>query len=142
MKRTILGLAALAALGCNDSATPSPDATRSPESPTAQTVNDADPHVAADNTGVNTRDRDGIAKTPFDQSNASGDIAVTADIRKQIVATSMSVSAHNVKIITQNGKVTLRGPVATDGEKVNVERIAGTVAGEGNVTSEIEVDNQ
>jgi osmotically-inducible protein OsmY len=99
----------------------------------------ADTPFAADNTGLNARDKDGAAMTPFDQGNSAADLAVTADIRKQVVGTSMSVSAQNVKIMTQEGKVTLRGPVATDSEKRNVERIAGNVAGEGNVTSELQV---
>jgi hyperosmotically inducible protein len=92
------------------------------------------------NTGINVRDRDSAAKTSFDQNENNGDIAITADIRKQIVATEMSTNAHNVKIMTQNGKVTLRGPVTTAEEKQQVENIALGVAGAGNVDSQLEVD--
>jgi hyperosmotically inducible periplasmic protein len=92
------------------------------------------------NTGINVRDRDGAAKTSFDQNENNGDIAITADIRKQIVATEMSTNAHNVKIMTQNGKVTLRGPVTTAEEKQQVENIALGVAGAGNLDSQLEVD--
>ena len=91
------------------------------------------------NTGVNIRDRDGGKKTPFDQNENAADIAVTAEIRSRVVDTKMSVNAQNVKIITQNNKVTLRGPVATADEKRSVEAIAASVAGPGNVESQLEV---
>src|SRR4051794_11143454 len=64
-----------------------------------------------DNTAVNARDRDSAAKTPFDQKENKADITTTADVRKRIVASDMSTDAKNVKIITENGRVTLRGPV-------------------------------
>ena len=95
--------------------------------------------VNRDNTGVNARDRDRTAKTPVDQNENKSDVDITANIRKQVVATKMSVDAHNVKIITQNGKVTLRGPVKTAEEKKQIEDIARETAGASNVTSEIEV---
>jgi osmotically-inducible protein OsmY len=52
----------------------------------------------------------------------------------------MSTDAHNVKIITQNGKVTLRGPVKSEDEKRQIEEIAVRFAGDGNVVNEIEVE--
>lgn len=88
---------------------------------------------------MNERDRDSSAKTPIDQNENQKDIDITADIRKQIVATDMSTNAHNVKIITQDGKVTLRGPVDSAEEKANIEKIALSVAGEGQVDNQIEV---
>jgi|GEM_PF-935454 len=98
----------------------------------------ADKPLPPDNTGVNVRDR-GDAKTPLDQNENQADIDITAGIRKHVVDTEMSTSAHNVKIITADGKVTLRGPVATAEEKAEVERIAKDVAGEANVDSQLEV---
>lgn len=95
-----------------------------------------------DNTAVNERDRDANAKTPIDQNENQPDIDVTANIRKQIVDTKMSVDAQNVKIITQDGKVTLRGPVKTNEEKKAIEDIAHSVAGDGKVVSELEVVQQ
>jgi len=95
-----------------------------------------------DNTGVNERDRDSSAKTPLDQNENKADIATTADIRKRVVDTEMSINAQNVKIITQDGKVTLRGPVQTAAEKQTIEAIAVDVAGEGNVTNELEVNHK
>lgn len=88
------------------------------------------------------RDRDSTAKTPFDQNENQTDIKMTADIRKQVVAEKMSSNAHNVKIITQSGKVTLRGPVQTEQEKQQIEQIASTVAGAGNVDNQLEVNRK
>jgi len=92
-----------------------------------------------DNTAVNARDVDSNTKTPFDQNENKEDIDITATIRKQLVATKMSVNAHNVKITTQNGRVTLRGPVADLDEKNRIVVIANEVAGQGNVENELEV---
>jgi hyperosmotically inducible periplasmic protein len=61
---------------------------------------------------------------------------------KRVVETTMSVNAHNVKIITQNGKVTLRGPVNTEQEKQDLEKIATEVAGADKVDSQLEVNNK
>lgn len=96
--------------------------------------------VDRDNSAMNERDRDGSAKTPLDQNENKTDIGITADIRKRVVATKLSTNAHNVKVITQDGKVTLRGPVKSDDEMKQVEEIARAVAGEGNVVSELEVE--
>ena len=98
------------------------------------------PMVDRDNTAVNKRDRDGVAKTPLDQNENKVDIGITADIRKRVVDTKMSINAQNVKIITQEGKVTLRGPVKTADEKNQIEEIARSVAGEKNVDSQLEVE--
>ncbi len=96
--------------------------------------------VDRDNTAVNKRDRDSAAKTPLDQNENKLDIGITADIRKRVVDTKMSVNAQNVKIITQDGKVTLRGPVKTADEKNRIEEIARSVAGENNVDSQLEIE--
>src|SRR3569833_3680000 len=95
-----------------------------------------------DNTAVNERDRDIAAKTPIDQNENKKDVNITANIRKRVVATKMSVNAQNVKIITQEGKVTLRGPVKSEDEKKQIEDFARDVAGTGNVDSQIEVEQQ
>jgi hyperosmotically inducible periplasmic protein len=94
----------------------------------------------ADNTAVNTRDRNDSAKTPIDQNENQADIDITANIRKQVVDTKMSVNAQNVKIITQSGKVTLRGPVKSADEKKQIEDIAHAVAGAGNVDSQLDIE--
>ncbi len=63
----------------------------------------------ADNTAINARDNNNSTKTPLDQNENQKDINITASIRKQLVATKMSTNAQNVKNVTQNGVVTLRG---------------------------------
>lgn len=94
----------------------------------------------ADDSSRNVRDRNDATVTPVDQKENETDIKRTADIRKRIVDTEMSVNAQNVKVITMNGRVTLRGPVKTQAEKDSIERIAKEVAGAGNVVNELEVE--
>ena len=93
-----------------------------------------------DNTTVNKRDADGATKTPIDQKENKADIDRTAEIRKRIVDTpDMSINAQNVKVITADGKVTLRGPVISETERETIVKIATAVAGEGNVDNQLEV---
>lgn len=94
----------------------------------------------ADNTAKNARDRDGDLKTPIDQNENQPDIDITAKIRQRVVDTKMSINAQNVKIITQDGKVTLRGPVKTEEEKTRIEEFAREVAGADKVASQLEVE--
>ncbi len=58
----------------------------------------------------------------------------------RVVDTEMSVNAHNVKIVTQDGRVTLRGPVKDAAEKDAIEKIAVEVAGAGHVDNQLEVE--
>jgi len=96
--------------------------------------------TAPDNTGRNVRDRSGDTLTPGDQSNNKADLNLTQQIRKAIVADkSLSTNAKNVKIITVNGVVTLRGPVTSPQEKSTVEAKAQNIAGANNVDSQLEV---
>lgn len=95
---------------------------------------------APDNSGVNERDRTGELKTPLDQGQNSADVERTAEIRRKILAIKdVSIDAQNVKVITENGRVTLRGPVATETEKEAVFQAAVEVAGAENVMNELEV---
>jgi hyperosmotically inducible periplasmic protein len=90
-----------------------------------------------DNTKKN---RDQSSPTADRQKMNPSDRDTTQKIRKSIMADkSLSTYAHNVKIIAQDGKVTLRGPVRSDEEKANVEAKAAEVVGQGNVSSQIEV---
>ena len=71
-----------------------------------------------DNSGVNVRDRDDAAVTAGHQSNAKSDVELTRQIREAVVKdSSLSILAQNVKIVSANGSVTLRGPVKTEAEK-------------------------
>jgi hyperosmotically inducible periplasmic protein len=92
-----------------------------------------------DNTAHNVRDRDDRTLTPFDQSNSKADVELTAQIRKEIMAANnLSVNARNVKVITVNGRVTLRGVVNSEEEK----RVLGDIvsrAGSADVDNQLEV---
>lgn len=95
----------------------------------------------ADNTGKNVRDRDERTVTPMDQSNKKEDIDVTASIRRALMDDGeLSTNARNVKIVTRDGVVTLRGPVETEQEKVTIARTAQSVAGVRRVENQLEVD--
>ena len=78
--------------------------------------------------------------TADQQSGTAADRAVTQKIRKALVADkSLSTYAHNVKIITANGAVTLKGPVKSEDEKQQVASIAAQVAGAGKVDNQLTV---
>jgi len=96
--------------------------------------------TAPDNTKVNTRDRQPSAVTADQQKNNKGDLETTRQIRKALTDDkSLSTYAHNIKVITRNGKVTLKGPVRSADEKKAVEAKAAEVAGAANVTNQISV---
>ena len=126
----IFPLFVLALAGCNEGKPTADNATPAASDSTA---------APRDNTEVNVRDRSEAAKTPIDQNENQKDIDITANIRKRVVDTEMSVNAQNVKIITQDGKVTLRGPVKSDEEKAQIEKMAHEVAGPANVDNQLEV---
>jgi hyperosmotically inducible protein len=94
----------------------------------------------ADNTARNERDRSGETKTSGDQSNSSGDIKTTAAIRRAVVKdSSLSTMAKNVKIITANGVVTLRGPVKTGEEITKIAKLAKSVSPTTKIVNQLEV---
>jgi osmotically-inducible protein OsmY len=93
-----------------------------------------------DNTGRNVRDRDESAVTPTDQSNSEQDIDLTQRIRSGITSVEqMSVQARNVKVISRDGFVTLRGPVESEQEKATIELLARN-AGAAQVDNQLEID--
>ena len=96
--------------------------------------------VPADDTKKNERDRSGETKTSGDQSNNPEDLKITAAIRRAVVADdSLSATAKNVKIITDNEMVTLRGPVNTAEEKTKIEQLAQSAAGNAKIDNQLEV---
>ena len=107
----VLGLMSLSAWAQQDQAPP--ESTTSP-----------------DNTKINKRDRDPGQATADQQSNSQGDRDLTQQIRKAIMKDkSLSAYAHNIKVITQNGEVTLKGPVNTEEEKQAIGTKAAEVIG-------------
>ena len=94
----------------------------------------------ADNTKVNQRDRNSNESTADQQKENRSDRDITQQIRKAIVKDkSLSSYAHNVKVITQNGMVTLKGPVRSEDEKMAVAAKAAEVAGQDKVINQLDV---
>jgi hyperosmotically inducible protein len=150
--RTLIGVAALLFLsGCNDSmkkpnvgtsnnpASAGAAADRATTKASSRSSNNADDRDPT-NTGRNERDRNGNNPTADNQSESRNDLEVTAEIRRAITEdSSLSVNAHNVKIISENGSVFLRGPVDSEEEKSTIVDEARRVAGETKVVDELEV---
>jgi hyperosmotically inducible protein len=100
----------------------------------------AEAQYPADDTGRNTRDSDGATLTADKQSNSKTDVEITREIRRAIVKDdSLSTDAHNVKIITSGGVVTLRGPVASSEEKMAVAKKAEKISGVSKVDNQLEI---
>ena len=96
--------------------------------------------TAPDNTKVNQRDKDKTEPTADQQKENQSDRDIAQQIRKSVMKDkSLSTYAHNVKIIAQNGMVTLKGPVTSDDEKKSIETKAAAVVGQDKVTNELEV---
>jgi hyperosmotically inducible periplasmic protein len=88
----------------------------------------------------NTKTNRARSESAGQQNDSASDRTMTQQIRKAIINDkSLSAYAHNVKVITQNGHVTLAGPVRSDEEKSAVEAKAAEVAGVTNVTNQLEV---
>lgn len=93
-----------------------------------------------DNTATHERDRSGETKTSGDQSNSSADLQVTQAIRQALMKDSeLSMTAKNIKIITANGQVTLRGPVNNAQEKAKVDQIAKSAAGGAKIDDQLDI---
>jgi osmotically-inducible protein OsmY len=96
--------------------------------------------AAPDNTARNERDRDGANPTPLDQKNNENDLRIARDIRKALLEDDqLSLNAHNAKVISSDGVVTLRGPVESSAERSTVEGIAKAAAGVTRVDNQLEV---
>ena len=100
----------------------------------------ADDKTERDNTATNERDRSGETKTSGDQSNSSADLKITQDIRRALMKDSeLSTTAKNIKIITDNGQVTLRGPVKNAQEKAKIDQLARSAAGGAKIDDQLDV---
>ncbi len=95
---------------------------------------------APDNTKTNQGDSNKGATTADQQKMNAADRNITKEIRSSIMKDkSLSTYAHNIKVITQDGKVTLKGPVRSEDEKAAIESKAVAIAGANNVTNQLEV---
>jgi hyperosmotically inducible periplasmic protein len=129
----IAALVAVAALGCSRGSETEAEPATDPEAVAA-------PGVPADNTDKNERDRKSATLTPVDQSESEADRTITQQIRQGIVGTDeASFAAKNVKVITVEGVVTLRGPVETAAEKTKIVALAKNVDGVKRVDNQLEV---
>jgi hyperosmotically inducible protein len=99
--------------------------------------------TAPDNTKVNERDRSQNEPTADQQKDNRSDRDITQQIRQSIMKDkSLSTYAHNIKIVTKDGQVTLKGPVRSEDEKQAIEAKAAEVARDGKVTSELNIKPQ
>jgi hyperosmotically inducible protein len=121
----------------------SPQANQQAEQqPVPQTASPAD-NTPPDNTKMNERDRNPNEPTADRQKDNRSDREITQQVRKAIVKDkSLSTYAHNVKVITQNGMVTLKGPVRSEEEKKAIEAKAAEVAGHDKVTNQLDVKSK
>ncbi|HXT26411.1 MAG TPA: BON domain-containing protein [Candidatus Eisenbacteria bacterium] len=95
---------------------------------------------APDNSKTNQPDRNKSSATADKQKMSPEDRELTRKIRAAIIGDkSLSTYAHNIKILAQDGKVTLKGPLRSDEEKIAVLSKAMGIAGEGNVTDQMVV---
>jgi osmotically-inducible protein OsmY len=103
-------------------------------------IAEAAQNTAPDNTRANKADRDTSQPTADQAKNNMSDRDLEKNIRRDVVKDkSLSTYGHNVKIISEHGKVTLRGPVHSEEEKRAIEEHARKYAGDGNVTNELTV---
>jgi hyperosmotically inducible periplasmic protein len=94
----------------------------------------------ADNTKVNTRDRAKGATTADQQKENASDRELSQKIRRALMDDkSLSTYAHNVKVVSQDGRVTLKGPVRSETEKKTIEAKATEVAGDGHVINQLSI---
>ena len=121
MKRTLLALACLCAFSL-------------------AALADNNEKAKPDNTATNERDRSGETKTSGDQLNSSADLKTTQAIRQALMKDdALSMTAKNIKVITANGRVTLRGPVKTVQEKTKIDQLAKSAAGGAQIDDQLEV---
>ena len=107
---------------------------------TKGTQQKAQPDVDSSTSAVNERHTQPGEANADRQSNEQSDLDLTAKIRRSIVDDkSLSTSAHNVKIVAQNGQVTLKGPVRSEAEKNAIQQQASSIAGQPNVKNELDV---
>lgn len=107
---------------------------------TQQEKLDKSQQTAPDNTSKNRRDKVCDNMTAERTSNCKGDVNITRELRKSIMATKgLSVNAQNVKIITKKGVVTLRGPVNNDNEKSVIDSLVKNCPAVQSYTDQLEV---
>ena len=136
-KRISVSTAALACLLGGGSLTAVAQQPAAQQPPAAS---DSSQAPAGDNTKMNKQDNGENGTTAQQQKETPADREMTQQVRKAIMADkSLSTYAHNVKIVSQNGTVTLKGPVRSDDEKQAIAAKASEVAGNAKVVNELTV---
>ncbi len=97
---------------------------------------------APDNTAQNEKEMKKDAVTPTDQGNSSKDVQITKDIRSGIMDKDLSFNAKNIKIITRNEHVTLKGVVESPAEHQAILKIAGNHANTAKITDDLKVKSK
>lgn len=94
----------------------------------------------ADNSGINERDQNARTMTPIDQSQAPDELARVASLRSALMAlVDLSVAGQNIKIITRDGRITLRGPVADATERARIETAMTAAAAGAPIDNQLEL---
>lgn len=91
------------------------------------------------NTGINERDRDDKTLTPMDQMENPTDLKITQEIRQALMKNEFSMDAKNIKVITRNGAVTLRGPVKTAAELEKISALVKAMPGIKSIDNQLQV---
>jgi len=108
--------------------------------PTPHDPATASDSTEADNTKRNSSEQNKNTDTAEKQSNSKDDLALTQKVRQAVMKDgSLSMNAKNVKIIAQDGKITLKGPVDSQQEKDTIGTDAGEIAGKDKVDNQLEV---
>lgn len=94
-----------------------------------------------DNSAQNDKEVSENAPNPTDQGNSDKDVQITKDIRASIMGADLSFNAKNIKIITQNEHVTLKGVVESDAEHKAILKIAGNHANSGKIHDDLKVNS-
>ncbi len=109
----------------------------------AQDASSGQASPAPDNSKMNQQDQSKSEPTADQQKENRSDRDITQQIRQSIMKDkSLSTYAHNIKVITQNGQVTLKGPVRSESEKESIGTKATEVAGASNVTNDLDIKPQ
>ncbi|MBV9642335.1 MAG: BON domain-containing protein [Verrucomicrobia bacterium] len=109
---------------------------QAPATPSPPAASDS---TQADNTKRNASEQNKNTETAEKQSNNKDDLALTQKIRQAVMKDgSLSMNAKNVKIIAQDGKITLKGPVENQQEKDTIGSKAAEIAGKNNVDNQLE----
>ncbi len=94
--------------------------------------------TAPDNSAQNEKPNNREVMIPTDQGNSERDVQITKDIRSSIMAADLSFNAKNIKIITKDENVVLKGVVENQSEHESILKIARNHANSAKISDELE----